>query len=217
MVEIIWSPRAASDIEEICDYIANDSEHYARIFAQKIIAIVEKLTEFPPDDYLSNNHDAFFYSYMLHDMVNQNVNKMHPTEEHKESPKYNDIKNFYFKSVGKSFWGPPIWFSIHSISCTLRLEDADAYKTFLWSLTRLLPCVDICRKNLRDKLTKFPPDAYLTNNHDAFFYSYMLHDMVNQNVSEMNPSENPKKSPNFDDIKSFYFKGLSQECKDCNV
>jgi plasmid stabilization system protein ParE len=47
MVKIIWSPRAASGLEEICDYIATDSEHYARIFAQRIIAIVEKIPDFP--------------------------------------------------------------------------------------------------------------------------------------------------------------------------
>jgi len=47
MVKIIWSPRAASDVEEICDYIATDSEHYARIFAQKVITIVEKIPDFP--------------------------------------------------------------------------------------------------------------------------------------------------------------------------
>ncbi len=47
MVKVIWSPRAASGLEEICDYIANDSEHYARIFAQRIVAIVEKIPAFP--------------------------------------------------------------------------------------------------------------------------------------------------------------------------
>lgn len=32
---IIWSPRAASHLESICEFIAEDSPAYARIFARK--------------------------------------------------------------------------------------------------------------------------------------------------------------------------------------
>ena len=38
-VKIKWSPRAASNLEEICDYIAKDSEYCALLFARKIINI----------------------------------------------------------------------------------------------------------------------------------------------------------------------------------
>ena len=47
MVRIIWSPDAAVDLETICDYIAKDSEHYARLFAQGIINVIERLLIFP--------------------------------------------------------------------------------------------------------------------------------------------------------------------------
>jgi addiction module RelE/StbE family toxin len=47
MVKLIWSPRAASDLEEICNYIALDSEHYARLFAQQIVTLIEKILDFP--------------------------------------------------------------------------------------------------------------------------------------------------------------------------
>lgn len=47
MVELIWSPRSVQDLEDICAYIANDSLHYARIFAQKVHATIENLTNFP--------------------------------------------------------------------------------------------------------------------------------------------------------------------------
>lgn len=71
MVEIIWSPRAASDVEEICNYIANDSEHYAQIFAQKVIAIVEKLPDFPhggrivPEYQKEDLHEHIFQNYRI--------------------------------------------------------------------------------------------------------------------------------------------------------
>jgi len=44
---IIWSPKAADNLEEICNFIGEDSEYYARIFAQRIIVEIEKITNFP--------------------------------------------------------------------------------------------------------------------------------------------------------------------------
>ena len=116
---------------------------------------------------------------------------------------------------GKSFWGPPIWFAIHALSAVLRPENAEYYKQFLESLTHLLPCEE-CKNNLKLKLTSHPPDAYLSNNDDAFFYSYMLHDLANENISQEHP-DTPKESSNYDEIKTFYFNGLSQECKSCGT
>lgn len=45
--KVIWSPRAASNLEEICDYIAKDSEYYAILFAKKVTAIVKAIPQFP--------------------------------------------------------------------------------------------------------------------------------------------------------------------------
>lgn len=47
MAKLIWSPGAAADLEETCQYIARDSEHYARLFASRIIALVETIAERP--------------------------------------------------------------------------------------------------------------------------------------------------------------------------
>jgi toxin ParE1/3/4 len=47
MAKIIWSPRAANDLEEICNFIARDSDHYARQFAQKVLEIVQIIPDFP--------------------------------------------------------------------------------------------------------------------------------------------------------------------------
>lgn len=45
-LKIKWSPRAASNLEEICDFIARDSEYYAILFAKKVIAIVKAIPQF---------------------------------------------------------------------------------------------------------------------------------------------------------------------------
>ena len=47
MARIIWSPNAVTDLEAICEYIARDSEHYSRIFAQGVINAIEKLQIWP--------------------------------------------------------------------------------------------------------------------------------------------------------------------------
>ncbi len=44
---IKWSRRARTDIRDLKAYIAKDSPYYARQFAERIIASVEKLVEFP--------------------------------------------------------------------------------------------------------------------------------------------------------------------------
>lgn len=45
--KIIWSPHAAKSLEDICIFIERDSQHYATIFAQRIIAAIELAAEFP--------------------------------------------------------------------------------------------------------------------------------------------------------------------------
>ncbi len=71
MVELIWSPRAAADLEEICEYIARDSEYYARFFAQKLITQVETIAEFPgagrivPEYQRDDLREQLFQNYRL--------------------------------------------------------------------------------------------------------------------------------------------------------
>lgn len=45
--KIRWSPRAASNFEDICNYIAKDSEYYAALFAKKVNIIVKTIPQFP--------------------------------------------------------------------------------------------------------------------------------------------------------------------------
>ena len=47
MTELIWSPQALADVEEIRAYIALDSRSYADLTAQRILAAVERLKAFP--------------------------------------------------------------------------------------------------------------------------------------------------------------------------
>ena len=44
---IRWSPRAARQLEAIVEYIAKDSERYARIFARQIMRVVRSIPAQP--------------------------------------------------------------------------------------------------------------------------------------------------------------------------
>jgi hypothetical protein len=112
----------------------------------------------------------------------------------------------YSSPKGKDFWGPPLWYLIHILAITLNPENRDSYEEFLWLLTILLPC-DFCKANLIQKLKDYPPDSFLSDSNKAFWYSYMIHDLANQHISNDN-LRTPKISPSFDQAKNFYIKTL---------
>ncbi len=47
MTPIRWSPQAVRDVEAIRDYIAQDSQRYAQLTVDRIIASAERLRAFP--------------------------------------------------------------------------------------------------------------------------------------------------------------------------
>lgn len=47
MVEVRWTPQAASDLEAIAAFIGADSDHYASLFVCDIFAVTERLARFP--------------------------------------------------------------------------------------------------------------------------------------------------------------------------
>jgi plasmid stabilization system protein ParE len=69
--KIIWSPKATDNLEEICNFIGEDSEFYARIFAQRIIDEIEKIPDFPkagrivPEYQQNNLREKIFQSYRI--------------------------------------------------------------------------------------------------------------------------------------------------------
>ena len=71
MARLIWSPGFIRDLTEICDYIARDSEHYARIFAERVVAIAEAIPDNPsagaivPEYGRSDLRERFLHSYRI--------------------------------------------------------------------------------------------------------------------------------------------------------
>lgn len=45
--KIKWSHRAASNFEDICNYIGKDSKYYASLFAKKVNTLIKAIPQFP--------------------------------------------------------------------------------------------------------------------------------------------------------------------------
>lgn len=116
---------------------------------------------------------------------------------------------------GRDFWGPPEWASLHAKAAVFRPEKAQAFLAYIYALPDLIPCEE-CGNHLRENLKKLPPERYLGSNHDLFFWSYTLHDFVNQQHNKYKPHEPPKYSPPYDKVKQYYFSALGSDCKVCN-
>jgi hypothetical protein len=61
--------------------------------------LVENLKKISPEQYMSSNHDLFFWSYIIHDQVNRDHNIHKPDEPAKSSPPFEDVKNIYFRAL----------------------------------------------------------------------------------------------------------------------
>ena len=70
-MKIIWSNPAISDLENIKNYIAKDSQYYALLFIEKIIEAVGNLSKFPkigrimPECNNSNIREIIYQHYRI--------------------------------------------------------------------------------------------------------------------------------------------------------
>lgn len=71
MAKIKWSQDAIEDLKQICNFIAQDSLHYARIFNERIFEMAEHLETFPeigrrvPESDDPNVREIIYKSYRI--------------------------------------------------------------------------------------------------------------------------------------------------------
>jgi len=69
--KIRWSPKAADSFAEICDFISEDSEYYASMFAKKVNEIIKNIPLFPkagrivPEYQDENLREKIFQNYRI--------------------------------------------------------------------------------------------------------------------------------------------------------
>jgi hypothetical protein len=78
-------------------------------------------------------------------------------------------------------WGPALWKFLHVAASVL--EDREALIQLLYLLTRCLPCPE-CRAHLTRHVRDFPPGEWITSVEDAGTYLYLLHNLVNDRVTQ---------------------------------
>jgi addiction module RelE/StbE family toxin len=70
-LEVKWSPEATEDLESVAEYIARDSEYYARAVVTEILSVSRNIRDFPligrvvPEIGDERIREQFIYSYRL--------------------------------------------------------------------------------------------------------------------------------------------------------
>ena len=71
MKQILWSETAKKDLQQIYDYIAEDSVYYADLFVDELMGKLESLKEFPnigrlvPEIQSDDVREIFYHSYRV--------------------------------------------------------------------------------------------------------------------------------------------------------
>jgi len=71
VARIVWSRRAADDLESICSHIEADSPYYARIVARRIVEVVDSILSMPESGSIVPEYDQmqvrerFVYRYRI--------------------------------------------------------------------------------------------------------------------------------------------------------
>ena len=71
MAKLIWSARALADLDSACEFIARDSNKYASLFAERIVAMIESIPRHPrlgvvvPEYGLEELRERHFQNYRV--------------------------------------------------------------------------------------------------------------------------------------------------------
>ena len=88
-------------------------------------------------------------------------------------------------SIGK--WGPYFWGSLHlaclSTNVELSEQEKETFRTFVDSLTKLLPC-PMCRVHFAEVLEKNPIELALQSGPELFSWSVAVHNEVNISIGK---------------------------------
>lgn len=166
-----------------------------------------KLTKLKIRDYFKSRKMSFFLGYLIHDLANKQISEEDPKNK-KTSPPFDDVFDFYYQRLimfGSLFWGSFIWQTIHILSSVLLPDNTSRFVRFLNLLNEILPHTELFHYFIK----KFPPEPYLRNNDDSFYYSYKIHDLINKKIN--------KQSPDYLEIKGIYFGALGKECDECKI
>lgn len=163
----------------------------------------QNLEKYPIEPYLSDANALLFWTYIVHDAVNQAHNSHRPEEQPKISPPFPAVVKKYMTSKPEQW--DKAWCFVLACDAVLYTQDlAHGYSGLVKSYLGLLPS-KTSRVRFSQVLEKCPLSPYLRNNHDLFFWTYVA------------SNEFLKGTPiPYVDVKRYYFSGLGEECKTCD-
>ena len=120
------------------------------------------------------------------------------------------------------FWGPPGWDFLHSVANNYAnldwklLEEKgmdddmrNNYKQFFYYVGKVLPC-RYCRKSYKKFYKELPIDNYLYGLDDLLYWTYCIHNKVNDKLRAQ--GEHDKPNPSFDEIRKKYRSHNAKSC-----
>ena len=115
-----------------------------------------------------------------------------------------------------SAWGPPAWTTFHTIAYNYSNLDSyteeikQNYKEFFRFLGKVLPC-RYCRESYAIFTKMLPIDPYLQYPMGPMYWSYLIHNMVNDKLRKQGNLLPP--NPPFALVCEHYKKLKSKKCK----
>lgn len=195
-----WGPATWKTIHMIAAaYTPRDAQTFTRfVYALQALLpcdicrrhLAENLKLLPPRT--KSQEDAFAWSVELHNTVNTQLNK--PTISLAQA------KRMYTGPKARCQWNGDMWRFIHSVAAAYTINNADAFRDMMKAVMDLVPC----SAEFRDLVRRVPPDVYLSNNEDLFFWTYILR------------SYSRSSRITYDGLKREY-SVLKKECKACRT
>ena len=154
--------------------------------------------ELPCENYLLDNNDIFYWTYCIHNKVNDKLRNQGNNVPN--NPSFKSICKKY-KKINPNIWHKFLTEMIYFISFNYSNRNyndhniREWYQKFFWSLSRILPSNKL-RKILQKRMEIYPIQNYLKNGNDLFYWSYLI--------------TNNKKP--FKDIKNYYSQFKATKC-----
>lgn len=114
---------------------------------------------------------------------------------------------------GKMFWGPILWAFIHTFGMLYTPHHQyvtnpnppieSPFTELMYLLVDLIGCNE-CREHLRINLQTLNIHDYTSSSSDMFRYTYILHDLVNKQITAANPNKPEHISPPLNDVYKWY-------------
>ena len=89
-------------------------------------------------------------------------------------------------AIMNDFYGRTQWITLHCYAIAYTPDMAPAFVAYVNAIAYLMPC-SICRAHFQHNLKKYPINNYLVNRESLFYWTYLLHDEVNNSKGRLSP------------------------------